>query len=123
MQEDDQADDSRGKGFSESGNRHGGNGSRRRRGNGEDQDNPFQMSALMQMLPLLLAMGGKMRGPQMTGLRLQLFMLYIEILIDLLGTLQDFLQRTLGRLGDASRMGFLTDEDEDEETSDTGTDW
>lgn len=78
---------------------------------------PFQMGSFMQMLPLLMAMGGGNPGGRMVGFQLRMVMLMIEIWIDYLASMQDFMERTLERLAEFG-AGDLHGDDADD-----GDDW
>lgn len=78
---------------------------------------PFQMGSFMQMLPLLMAMGGGNPGGRMVGFQLKIVMLMIEIWIDYLASMQDFMERTLERL-----MEFSNGDSHDDDADD-GDDW
>lgn len=74
----------------------------------------------MQMLPLLLAMGGGMNPAQgMAGMQLRLAMLMVEIWIDYLASMMEFLERTLERLASLSDGFQFGGGDEDHD----GDDW
>ena len=72
----------------------------------------------MQMLPLLLAMGGGNPGQRMLGTQLRVAMLMIEVWIDYLAAMQDFMERTLERLAGMSDGGFMCGEEAED-----GEDW
>ncbi|WP_152426872.1 hypothetical protein [Paramagnetospirillum caucaseum] len=76
------------------------------------------MGTFMQMLPLLMAMGGSNPGQRVAGFQLRLAMLMIEIWIDYLASMQDFMERTLERLADLADGGSLFGDEPDD-----GEDW
>ena len=90
----------------------------RRGRSGFGREMPFQMGNFMQMLPLLLAMGGGGNPIQgMAGMQLRLAMLMVEIWIDYLASMMEFLERTLERLaalGDGFQMGDEDDQDDED---------
>lgn len=72
------------------------------------------MGSFMQMLPLLMAMGGGNPGQRMMGFQLRIVMLMIEIWIDYLAAMQDFMERTLERLAEFSDGGDSHGDDADD---------
>lgn len=88
--------------------RHRGARRRKRGANGAGPEMPFQMGNLMQMLPLLMAMGGgSMPGMNMAGTQIRMIMMAIEIWIDYLAAMQEFLECVLDRLAEFNDGGGL----------------
>ena len=81
---------------------------------------PFQMGSFMQMLPLLMAMGNNMPGQKMISVQLRIAMMMVEIWIDYLSMMQEFMERTLKRLMTLSDgySGFDEDDDDEDDESD-----
>lgn len=78
----------------------------------------FGPAQFMQMLPLIMAMGGGMPGGGVAGFQLQIMMWMIETWMDYLAAMQEVFERALGRLRDMSAgAGFMggAEDDGDEE--------
>lgn len=77
---------------------------------------PLQMGAVVQMLPLLMAMnGGGVPGKNLLCLQLRLLSLSGEITLDWLAATQDFLRKALDHVDDLSDdCGCGSDEAGDE---------
>ena len=98
-------------------------GRKRRSAEGRGFEMPFQMGTFMQMLPLLMAMGGNMPGKRLAGMQLRIAMMMIEIWIDYLAAMQDFMEQTLKRLMDLGDGGFLFGEEDDDDADDDDAEW
>ncbi len=124
MRNDDNSDSARASHDGDAGkasdDRRRASGRKRHGGRAQESEAPFQMGAFMQMLPLLMAMGGAMPGQRMAGAQLRLLMLMVEIWIDYLAAMQEFMERTLDRLRGLSGGRFLFGDDDE---ADGGTDW
>jgi hypothetical protein len=101
----------------------GGKKGRHGRRPGFGREMPFQMGNFMQMLPLLLAMGGGNPAQGMAGMQVRIAMLMIEIWIDYLGSMMEFLERTLERLASLGDGGLLFGGGGDDEDDQDGDDW
>jgi hypothetical protein len=67
---------------------------------------PFGPQQFMQMLPLMMAMGGGgMPGMGLANTQIQLVMWMVETWIDYLGSMQEVLERALERLHDMNLAG------------------
>ena len=77
----------------------------------------FGPNQFLQLLPLLMAMGGGMRGGGVGNLQLQLMMWMIETWLDYLAAMQEVFERALDRLRDmdvcGGLMGGAVDGDDD----------
>lgn len=95
-------------------------GRKKRPDHGQGFEMPFQMGSFMQMLPLLMAMGNNMPGQKMISVQLRIAMMMVEIWIDYLSMMQEFMERTLKRLMTLSDgySGFDEDDDDEDDESD-----
>jgi hypothetical protein len=67
----------------------------------------FGPGQIMQLLPLILAMGGGRLGGGMAGLQLQLLMWVLEVWLDYLSAMQEVCERALERLQDLDLGGMF----------------
>ncbi len=67
----------------------------------------FGPGQIMQLLPLILAMGGGRLGGGMAGLQLQLLMWVLEVWLDYLSAMQEVCERALERLQDLDLGGIF----------------
>jgi len=65
----------------------------------------FGPAQFMQMLPLLMAMGGGMPGGGMAKMQLQLLMWMVETWLDYLSAMQEVFERAFDRLRDMELCG------------------
>jgi len=65
----------------------------------------FGPAQFMQMLPLMMAMGGGMPGAGMANMQLQLMMWMVETWLDYLSAMQEVFERALDRLRDMELCG------------------
>ena len=80
----------------------------------------FGPAQFMQMLPLMMAMGGGMPGGGMANMQLQLMMWMVETWLDYLTAMQEVFERALDRLRDMQLCGgFMGGGDQDED----GKEW
>ncbi|MBI3444519.1 MAG: hypothetical protein HY055_03980 [Magnetospirillum sp.] len=77
----------------------------------------FGPAQIMQMLPLIMAMGGGMPGGGVANFQLQLMMWAIETWLDYLTAMQEVFERALGRLREMNVCGgfMAADEGDDED--------
>lgn len=80
----------------------------------------FGPAQFMQMLPLMMAMGGGMPGGGMANMQLQMMMWMVETWLDYLSAMQEVFERALDRLRDMELCGgFMGGGGQDED----GKEW
>lgn len=81
----------------------------------------FNPGQILQMLPLMMAMGGGMPGAGMAQMQLRLMMWALETWLDYLSAMQEVFERALDRLRDMEVMGGFAGGGE--EHGEGGKDW
>lgn len=81
----------------------------------------FNPGQLLQLLPLMMAMGGGMPGAGMAHMQLRLLMWALETWLDYLSAMQEVFERALDRLRDMDMMGGFAGGGDDR--GEGGKDW